>query len=77
MSWLEELAAALEVASLTDAEQRTVLRLAREVAHRTERINAPLATYLAGRFAAAAEGQDPAGEALRRAEAILPPAAAT
>jgi uncharacterized protein DUF6457 len=75
MSWLEELAAALGVAPLTEAEQRTVLRLAREVAHRTERVNAPLAAYLAGRFAAAPDRPDAAGEALRRAEEILPPAA--
>jgi hypothetical protein len=74
MSWLEELAAALDVAPLTDAEQRTVLRLAREVAHRTERVNAPLAAYLAGRFAATTGLLDAAGEVLRRAEGILPPA---
>ena len=75
MSWLEELAAALDVAPLTNTEQRAVLRLAREVAHRTERVNAPLAAYLAGRFAAAADRPEPAEEALRRAEEILPPAA--
>ncbi|MGH2661518.1 MAG: DUF6457 domain-containing protein [Actinomycetota bacterium] len=75
MSWLEELAAVLDVEPLTDAEQRTVLRLAREVAHRTERVNAPLAAYLAGRFAAATDRPDAAGEAFRRAEGILPPAA--
>lgn len=54
------------------------LDLARVVAHGTERINAPLAAYVAGRYAAARaeEGERPAAavlEALEVARSILPP----
>lgn len=53
-----------------------ILDLARVVAHGTERKNAPLASYLAGRYAAAreAEGIEPAtalAEALAVAEALF------
>lgn len=37
---------------LTDVEKETVLELARIVAHGSERLNAPLSTYLAGQFIA-------------------------
>ncbi|HVL05478.1 MAG TPA: DUF6457 domain-containing protein [Acidimicrobiales bacterium] len=37
---------------LTDVEKETVLELARIVAHGSERMNAPLSTYLAGQFIA-------------------------
>lgn len=64
--WLEEFSAALQEklgASRADLRLPTeaknpLLGLARVVAHGTERKNAPLATYIAGRFVAAraAEG---------------------
>lgn len=48
-----------------------VLDLARAVAHATERRNAPVATYLAGMFAAAKAARgDEALSALREARAI-------
>jgi hypothetical protein len=61
----------------SEEERRILLRLAREVAHRTERVNAPLSTYLAGRFVAerVREGMAPsdaARRALEVAEEMLP-----
>ena len=47
--FLDRYAAALGVAPLTAEEVAAILDLAREVAHGTERKNAPLATWLAGR----------------------------
>lgn len=79
MDWLDEYARALGVEPLSDQARRVLLRLAREVAHRTERPFAPLSTYLAGRYAAArGEGEDAAAaarEALRVATEMLPPEA--
>ncbi|HET7488504.1 MAG TPA: DUF6457 domain-containing protein [Acidimicrobiales bacterium] len=66
--WLDRFADALGVARLTAEEIDTVLDLARDVAHGTERKNAPLATYLAGRAGGAAAGLD-------AARAVLPPPA--
>lgn len=37
---------------LSEAEKETVLELARLVAHGSERMHAPLSTYLAGQFVA-------------------------
>ena len=51
--WLDRYADALGVPRLDPADVEAVLDLARDVAHGTERRNAPLATYLAGRAAAA------------------------
>lgn len=78
--WVERYAAAL-AAHLDDADPRApltpetvelVLDLARVVAHTTERRNAPLATYLAGIFAASrmAVGSD-AASAVREALSIM------
>jgi hypothetical protein len=69
-------AAGLE--GLDRLEVGTMLRLSREVAHRTERRWAPVATYVAGRFVAArlAAGvplEDALAEAERIAESLLPP----
>lgn len=50
--WLDALADALGVARLSPAEVDQLLDLARDVAHGTERKNAPLATFLAGRAVA-------------------------
>jgi hypothetical protein len=76
MDWLDDYARALGVEPIDEDDRRVLLKLAREVAHRSERVFAPLSTYLAGRFAAQA-GRDPAAalrEALRTATDLLPPA---
>ena len=60
MEWAQQYAKALSQAgagasseiSLSQDEEEAVLLLARLVAHGTERRNAPLATFLAGRFVA-------------------------
>ncbi|MGH2698513.1 MAG: DUF6457 domain-containing protein [Actinomycetota bacterium] len=83
--WFERYAAALEerlgspepAVHLRSELRNPVLTLARIVAHGTERKNAPLAAYVAGRYVAArsAQGRDEAGavrEALEIAEAITP-----
>jgi hypothetical protein len=49
VSWIPAYAEALGLA-LDDAEVEAVLALARDVAHGTERKNAPIAAFLAGRF---------------------------
>lgn len=57
---------------------KTILDLARVVAHGTERVNAPLVSYMAGRYAAARESDgiaaaDAVREALEVAVGLLPP----
>jgi Domain of unknown function (DUF6457) len=77
MDWLDEYARSLGVAALDEEDRRSLLKLAREVAHRSERVFAPLSTYLAGRYVAE-QGEDPTTavrEALRKATDLLPPAA--
>lgn len=66
--WLDRFAAALGVAPLDPAEVEAILDLAREVAHGTERKNAPLAAWLAGRSGAGVTA------ALAAARQTLPPA---
>jgi len=51
MDWPDRYAAALEL-ELTDDEIDTILDLARDVAHATERRWAPVSAYLAGRYVA-------------------------
>jgi hypothetical protein len=75
MTWLEEYRRALEEAAgrpvvLDDDLVAAVLDLAREVAHGTERKNAPLATFLAGQHLAA-NGRDSLEEALGIARELL------
>ena len=48
MSWLEQLAAALEVEPLGPEEETELLDAARQVAHGVERKITPLATFLLG-----------------------------
>ena len=67
--WLDRFADALHVSRLDPNEADALLDLARVVAHGTERKNAPLAAYLAGRWEAAGGG-DPAG-ALQVARGLL------
>jgi hypothetical protein len=79
MDWIEEYAQALgEGAAVGPSERRAVLKLAREVAHRTERMNAPLAAFLVGQYTAvrrraAGSVDEILGEASRIAEELLPP----
>jgi predicted kinase len=72
MDWIDGLARGLgEGAEAGPEERRAVLKLAREVAHRTERVNAPLAAYVVGQYVAARRrGGDPADEAVRLAARI-------
>ena len=49
MDWPERYSEALGL-ELTDEEVDTILDLARDVAHATERRFAPLSTYLTGRY---------------------------
>lgn len=66
--WLDRFADAVGVPRLDAAEVDALLDLARVVAHGTERKNAPLAAYLAGR--AAGQGASP-HDSLRAAGALL------
>ena len=85
MEWAHEYAQALARAAgsdltLSPEEEEAVLLLARLVAHGTERRNAPLATFLAGKFVGLRAGQGVApsqalAEAAAVAEDLLGPAA--
>jgi hypothetical protein len=73
MTWIDEFAAQLDVTPLSPEERPLLLDLAREVAHRTERVNAPLASYLVGRYIGGdADGAEAIREAARRAASSLP-----
>jgi hypothetical protein len=74
---LEERLGTSESAHLSGSLKNPILSLARIVAHGTERKNAPLATFMAGRYVVArrAQGVNEAAafaEALEIAEAITP-----
>lgn len=73
-TWPDLFAAALGVPALSPEAVDLVLDLTREVAHGTERLNGPLASFLAG--AAAARDDRPVEEVLRqaiaRADELLP-----
>lgn len=49
MDWLDDLATALGVEPLTDAQAEALLAVSREVAHGVERKATPLAAFLLGR----------------------------
>ena len=75
--WLEELAAALGVEPLAREETGALLRATREVAHRVERKDAPLAAFLLGtavgrRAAGPAPRKEALAEVLEQLEATLP-----
>jgi hypothetical protein len=78
MDWIDGLAEALgEGAEAGATERRAVLKLAREIAHRTERVNAPLAAFVVGQYVASRRRRgDPTEEAVREAariaEGLLP-----
>ena len=69
MDWPDRYSAALEL-DLTDEEVDTILDLARDVAHATERRFAPLSTYLTGRYVTRRQAEGATvDEALREARA--------
>jgi hypothetical protein len=68
VTWIDDYAKALGL-ELSEAEVQTILDLARDVAHGTERKNAPLAAFLAGRFVGRGDALD---EAIQRATDSLP-----
>jgi hypothetical protein len=80
-NWLDRYAEALGEDPVTPDEMGALLRLAREVAHRTEdRRLAPLSTFLAG-YHAGRQGDEALSErparlkdAVAVAEGLLPPA---
>lgn len=63
--WLTAYADSLGLA-LDDSEIEALLALARDVAHGTERKNAPLASFLAGRFVGSGGSLSDAVERARR-----------
>lgn len=82
MTWPEELAARLSTEGavaidLSPEEVGAMLRLSREVAHRTERQWAPVSTYVLGRYvqgrlAAGVTVSEAVREALAAADELLP-----
>jgi hypothetical protein len=78
--WTDRLAETLEVTPLDAAQQDSLLHASREIAHRTERKDTPLSTYLlgvavGGRTAAGADQSVALREAVGAVLALLPPAA--
>ena len=75
--WIDDLAGALDVGPLTASEADPLLRIARDVAHRVERKDTPLASFLLGMHVARrAAGGSARGTALDDAialtDALLP-----
>jgi uncharacterized protein DUF6457 len=77
--WLDEFAAELdnkvsETTGVSAKNRNLLLGFARDVAHATERKNAPLATYIVGRYAALSPkpDDDALAEALEIAGSMLP-----
>ena len=74
--WIERYASALsanlnEELEMPSSEERSILALAREVAHGTERKNAPLTTFLVGRYCSLREQQGASPEdSMREANEI-------
>ena len=78
--WIDELAEALGVDALSAPETERILRVARDVAHRVERKDTPLAAFLLGMdVARRTAGGIARGVALDDAiaitDALLPPVA--
>ncbi len=69
MSWLDDFADALGVERMTVADIDLVLDLARDVAHGSERKNAPPAAFLAAMYVASGKGD--VADAIRKAEALI------
>jgi hypothetical protein len=68
MTWLEQYAESLGV-PLDDADRDRILDLARDVAHGTERMYAPLSAFLAGCFVGSGGSLE---DAIERARRLLP-----
>ena len=70
--WVGRLAVELRVEPLAPRTEAEVLRLARDVAHGTERKAAPLAAFVAGRYVelAMADGRDVDEALLEVSEAV-------
>ena len=74
--WTDELAEALGVAPLDAREESSILQASREIAHRVERRDTPLSTYLLGVAVGrrdAASTPDALRQVLDAALALLPP----
>ncbi|HEY7659220.1 MAG TPA: DUF6457 domain-containing protein [Actinomycetota bacterium] len=76
-AWIDAMAEALGEERLTESEATTLLRAARDVAHRVERRTTPLAAFLIGSataraVAAGATRETAIGETLRTVETLLP-----
>jgi hypothetical protein len=70
MDWPERYSAALQL-ELTEEEVETILDLARDVAHATERRFAPVSTYVTGKYVARRVGEGlTAQAALEEAAAV-------
>ncbi len=69
MNWLNDYAQQLGVDPLSAGDVDLILDLAREVAHGSERKNAPPAAYLAALFVASDRGD--LSEAIQRARALI------
>ena len=69
MSWLDSYSEALGLDAMSGPDIEAILDLAREVAHGSERKNAPPAAYLAALFVAS--GQGDVEEAITRAKRLL------
>ena len=77
--WIDELAGTLGVEALTTTETEQLLRVARDVAHRVERKDTPLAAFLLGMTVARRTASGTArgvalDEAIATTDALLPPA---
>ncbi len=77
-TWIDDLAAALALEPLSEAETDRLLRIARDVAHRVERKDTPLASFLLGMRVArqTAEGSSrnvALDDAIALAEGLFPP----
>ena len=78
--WIDELAEALGVEALTATEAGQLLQVARDVAHRVERKDTPLAAFLLGMHVSRLTADGTArgvalGEAIGTIDAHLPPPA--
>ena len=76
--WIDELAATLGVEALTPTEAEQLLRVARDVAHRVERKDTPLAAFLLGMHVARRTADGTArsvalDEAIATTDGFLPP----
>ena len=77
--WTDELALALGVSTLDETQEAALLGTSRAIAHRVERKDTPISTYLAGvaagtRIAGGAHPAEALETVLETLRATLPPA---